>query len=626
MSELLFHYEKVNPTTWAYLSSLMMIGLYFKFSRIWSVRNLDLLLLILLAPGLILAYHGQHAAEIIQRQWQDRVPSTADDSPTDSPPNSPTDTPTDTPSKSSASDPSPSTVDRDPSRSTGSASTVAEPSNSNSPASRLATRPLNPPASQPASQPANQSAKQPENQARNQPANQPANQSSNPSVESYSSKTNSTADSIANSADAAQASIAEASIAQAKTSGGQANGGQANGAIVGSVSAALSPTIDGTRSNEQLEADWRESRRVATVGYIWLILAGGVWLTRLLLDPTMARRPLLEPNLSTGGMIFLAVSLFVFLMANVIASDPTPDDLSGPQVAGVLLGRQSLAESEQDLTRLGPGYALLNLLPILPTMSLSQTSQATGHPDANAVAAKLMATLSHFAVVFGIVVVGYRHFDNFRMGVGAATLYLMLPCTALMTGRVDHVLPAALLLWAVVSYRRPLSAGIFIGLATGVVYYPIFLLPLWLSFYWQRGIWRFLGGLSATLALMILSLAFVSADFAQFQANVQKMFGLWLPVREGLGGIWGLGWDPVYRLPVLAAFVAISGSLAIWPAQKNLGTLLSCSAAIIVATQFWHPHGGGLYITWYLPLLLLTVFRPNLEDRVALTVLSRRAA
>ncbi|MEY4177892.1 MAG: hypothetical protein RLY70_1466, partial [Planctomycetota bacterium] len=42
MSELLFHYEKVNPTTWAYLSSLMMIGLYFKFSRIWSVRNLDL--------------------------------------------------------------------------------------------------------------------------------------------------------------------------------------------------------------------------------------------------------------------------------------------------------------------------------------------------------------------------------------------------------------------------------------------------------------------------------------------------------------------------------------------------------------------------------------------------------
>jgi hypothetical protein len=28
-----------------------------------------------------------------------------------------------------------------------------------------------------------------------------------------------------------------------------------------------------------------------------------------------------------------------------------------------------------------------------------------------------------------------------------------------------------------------------------------------------------------------------------------------------------------------------------------------------------------MYMAWYLPLLLMTVFRPNLEDRVALTVL-----
>jgi hypothetical protein len=41
----------------------------------------------------------------------------------------------------------------------------------------------------------------------------------------------------------------------------------------------------------------------------------------------------------------------------------------------------------------------------------------------------------------------------------------------------------------------------------------------------------------------------------------------------------------------------------------------------MLATQFWLPNGGGLYMAWYLPLLLLTIFRPNLEDRVALTVL-----
>jgi len=94
-----------------------------------------------------------------------------------------------------------------------------------------------------------------------------------------------------------------------------------------------------------------------------------------------------------------------------------------------------------------------------------------------------------------------------------------------------------------------------------------------------------------------------------------------------LSGIWNLGWDPVYRFPVLAAFVALSGTLAIWPAQKNLGTLLSCSAAVMVATQFWHGHGGihgggGTFMAWYLPLALLTIFRPNLEDRIALSVLA----
>jgi hypothetical protein len=72
---------------------------------------------------------------------------------------------------------------------------------------------------------------------------------------------------------------------------------------------------------------------------------------------------------------------------------------------------------------------------------------------------------------------------------------------------------------------------------------------------------------------------------------------------------------------VLVGFVALAASLALWPPQKNLGTLLSCSAALMVAAQFWHRNEGGLYMAWYLPLALLTVFRPNLEDRVALTVL-----
>ncbi len=58
MPEILFHYERVNPTSWAYLSSLLMLALCFKFNRAWSIRNLDLFLMISLAPGLLLVQYA----------------------------------------------------------------------------------------------------------------------------------------------------------------------------------------------------------------------------------------------------------------------------------------------------------------------------------------------------------------------------------------------------------------------------------------------------------------------------------------------------------------------------------------------------------------------------------------
>src|SRR5690606_27017406 len=115
-----------------------------------------------------------------------------------------------------------------------------------------------------------------------------------------------------------------------------------------------------------------------------------------------------------------------------------------------------------------------------------------------------------------------------------------------------HALPAALLVWAVESYRRPLVAGMLMGLAIGVIYYPAFLLPIWIGFYWQRGMLRFLAGVSATLLVLVGTLAFTSADQAQFFAHVSQMFGLRAPIMEGLQGFWEYA-VPVYRIPVLAA-------------------------------------------------------------------------
>jgi hypothetical protein len=232
-----------------------------------------------------------------------------------------------------------------------------------------------------------------------------------------------------------------------------------------------------------------------------------------------------------------------------------------------------------------------------------------------------MAILSHVLIVFGMVAVGARHFDNLTAGIGAATMYLLLPYTALWTGSVEHALPASLLVWAVVLYRRPLAAGILIGLASGTIYYPIFLLPLWCSFYWERGVKRFLTGVLVAIAALVLTLALTAISFDGFKEHLTQMFGVRLPRTENLQGIWRF-WHPPYRLPILIGFIVLAISFAAWPPRKHLGTLIGCTAALMVGAQFWHAHEGGIYIAWYLPLLLLTIHRPNLEDRVAIATVA----
>lgn len=475
MSELLPHYQKIEPTTWAYVSSLLMIGLFFKFNRFWSLRNLDILLLALLAPGLILAQHG--ISELVKAKREGTA-------------------------------------------------AVVEP-----------TTPRN-------------------------------------------------------ATDAPEAPDTE----------------------------------------PKLRPEVQYGYAMVRWGFLCLLGVSLIWLIRLLLDATMVRRPLLEPNLSPGGMLFLGICLYIFLAASVLVGRPESIqlELDGSRGAGQLLSGHSTPPGVQAERPYGPGYYLIHALPRIATRPFLGDQRQGERADI--VTAKVIAILSQLALVVGMVVIGYWHFDNIRMGIGAATLYLMLPYTSQMTGHVDHALPAALILWAVVFYRHPLYSGMLIGLGMGTSYFALYLLPLWISFYWQRGLGRFVLGVCISLAVLVGVLALTSDSFTSFKERFQAMFGLWSMAMNGLHGIWHSDlpghWPAVYRVPIFAAFVFLCGGFAFWPAQKNLGALLSCSAAVMVATQFWQGFGsgpwgdgGGMFMAWYLPLTLMTIFRPNLEDRIALTVL-----
>jgi len=490
MEQFSFAYQQIDGTIWAFASSLLMISLFFKFNRFWSVRNFDLLLIILLAPSLIMVNKGM---------------------------------------------------------------------------------------------------------------------------------------TICNQADAAQQSSTILASQTFSTTRATPATSPTSATVTEPVSTAWqsSPSIQ-----PQSPLTMQEGIDLQRRGFIGLFMVGSIYLIRMLLDPLLVRRPLLDPNLSLGGLIFLGICLMLLLFANIVSSKPTPEELSMVK-STISMAKREAADDEdtQYLRKRGPGYQMLFLVAVISVFSdvedaPNTTTGAQANIESYILVLKTLAIISQSLIVAGLIFFAVQNFNSLYIGVGIASIYLMLPYTAIYTGHVEHALPSALMLWALVCFRKPALAGIFIGLATGASYYPLFLLPLWVSFYWDRGAKRFSIFFVVTILLCICSLIFTSVSGSDFVQQLQKMFGFWQPLMEGLEGIWALGWDHVWRLPLLIAFVILSFSFAAWPTTKDIGILVAYSAAIMIAVQFWHGFGGGLFAAWYLPMMLLAIFRTNVAGRTAVMELA----
>lgn len=343
------------------------------------------------------------------------------------------------------------------------------------------------------------------------------------------------------------------------------------------------------------------------LGYGWMFLITGLLLLRLFLDGTFTRRPRLEQNLNAAGMAFLCGAAFLFQTTKIMTEPPHESTVATVKRADKLLNLQDAAtdaitEPRTSESEAGPATSLLATT-VLPFSG--------GVADAGA---RLMAILAHAAVVLGLIFVGRWHFSDTTLGLAMATLYLLLPCTAYDVTRVNHLLPAALILWAVACYRKPIVAGLLLGLACGSMFFAVFLLPLWTAFYWKRGSVRFASALVGTAVIVVASLLLTSADSHSFTRQIIGSIE-WSALKFEAGetgvGFWSTV-DPAWRVPVFASFLVMLTALSIWPLQKSVEQLLAHSAAIIVGTQFWYPQHGGIYILWYLPLMLIVVFRPRL--------------
>lgn len=357
-------------------------------------------------------------------------------------------------------------------------------------------------------------------------------------------------------------------------------------------------------------------RRNEALGYSWLLLGTGVLLVRCLFDWSFQRRPRLEQNLNTSGLAFLAVATLGFLVANVW-SEELPTSTRQTVTRGEDLIDRTDTKEEEGPDAGGPTSSLV----AAPAVGISRTvaMQNVG-TDTAALAARILATLAHLFVVLGLICVARWHFGDLHLGLSMAVLYLLLPCTAYDVQKVNHVLPAALIVWAVAAYRRPLASGSLLGFACGTLLFPVFLLPLWASFYGRYGAIRFLGAVGVIATALVLTVVLYSADHESFYR--QSFGGFDLAVvdfqnwHEDFGGLWSEQ-NYLYRLPVFSLYLLMIVALTIWPRKKNLEHLIAMSAAVILGSQFWYPWGGGAYMLWYVPLILLVMFRPRLSHLIA---------
>src|SRR5216683_2398891 len=126
-----------------------------------------------------------------------------------------------------------------------------------------------------------------------------------------------------------------------------------------------------------------ESRGRGPWGYLALLLASGYFLVRCLFDLTLVRRPALSPNLSLGGLFWLAGALFLSHMAIPVPETKEPADT----------GDASAAPAGD---------------PLRPVVELVR-SQAPGElpgPGLEVWVERGLTLLCHLSIVVGMVLIG----------------------------------------------------------------------------------------------------------------------------------------------------------------------------------------------------------------------------
>ena len=379
-------------------------------------------------------------------------------------------------------------------------------------------------------------------------------------------------------------------------------------------------------ATESVETDAAVPERVSHPVYQWatftLMGLTLLLLLRLGFDESFTRRPRLDQNLNQAGITFLCIPAFAILMISVLTKSPEGSTFKAVEHGRALLERRDVQVDPQTENSEHPaptetliaagGAAMAQLSGNLPK---SQADNAESELNVTAWLARIFVVVAHTLVVLGLLSIAKQHFASLQIGISMSCLYLLLPCTAVNVHELNHVLPAACLIWAIASYRNPVVSGILLGLASGTLFFAAFLLPLWAVFYGRNGGVRFVVSVLGITAVLITSLLMISGDASSF-TNKLVSTANWTVYRllDDSATATDASLSQLFiRIPMAAVFFVMLTAMTVLPRPRNLENLLANSTCLVVAAQMWYPDDIGTYVLWYLPLFLIVIFRPRLD-------------
>ena len=409
-------------------------------------------------------------------------------------------------------------------------------------------------------------------------------------------------------------------VTSASTAGSEAkNTTEADSGISVSVQPNNIPQADESLATEPSETLTHPVYQWATFTLMGLTL---LLLVRLGFDESFTRRPRLDQNLNQAGITFLCIPAFAILMISVLTKSPEGSTFKAVEHGRALLERRDVRFDPQTENSEHPaptetliaagGAAMAQLSGNLPK---SQADNPESEINVTAWLARIFVVVAHTLVVLGLLSIGKQHFASLQIGISMSCLYLLLPCTAVNVHELNHVLPAACLIWAIASYRNPVVSGILLGLASGTLFFAAFLLPLWAVFYGRNGGVRFVVSVLGITAVLITSLLMISGDASSF-TNKLVSTANWTVYRllDDSATATDASLSQLFiRIPMAAVFFVMLTAMTVLPRPRNLENLLANSTCLVVAAQMWYPDDIGTYVLWYLPLFLIVIFRPRLD-------------